>query len=177
MKTGTSRFAILGNSGSGKSTLANTLAAQHDVEVLDLDTVAWEPGTVGVPRDAEAAAADVHRFCTAHDGFILEGCYENLIEAAFVYQPRLIYLDPGPEVCERHCRARPFEPHKYESLDAQNGKLEFLLAWVRAHYTRQGPMSQAEHVATFERYDGPKIRYFTEVGVAASGSIEPCPRS
>ena len=38
------RIAILGNSGSGKSTLANWLAESADLAVLDLDTVAWEPG-------------------------------------------------------------------------------------------------------------------------------------
>ena len=38
------RIAIFGNSGSGKSTLANWLAESADLAVLDLDTVAWEPG-------------------------------------------------------------------------------------------------------------------------------------
>ncbi len=41
------RIAILGNSGSGKSTLARRLAAEAFAAVLDLDTVAWEPGEIG----------------------------------------------------------------------------------------------------------------------------------
>ena len=50
--------AIFGNSGSGKSTLANRLAEAHDLPVLDLDTVAWDPEQFAVPRDEGEAAAD-----------------------------------------------------------------------------------------------------------------------
>lgn len=45
------RVAILGNSGSGKSTLARQLSERRDVAMLDLDTVAWEPGTAAVLQD------------------------------------------------------------------------------------------------------------------------------
>lgn len=165
------RFVILGNSGSGKSTLARALAAKHGLAVLDLDTVAWEPDTVGVPRDPAAAAADVQRFCAEHAGWVLEGCYETLVEAVFDHRPQLIWLDPGVDVCIRHCRARPFEPHKYATREAQEEKLGFLLAWVREHYTRERPLSQAAHVATFDRYAGPKRRYGEEVRVDADGQI------
>ena len=40
------RCAILGNSGSGKSTLARLLAADDGATLLDLDTVAREPGQI-----------------------------------------------------------------------------------------------------------------------------------
>lgn len=38
------RIAILGNSGSGKSTVARWLAEHSGAALLDLDSVAWEPG-------------------------------------------------------------------------------------------------------------------------------------
>src|SRR5262245_4204986 len=58
------RVAIVGNSGSGKSTLASQIATAHGVESLDLDTVAWEPEKIAVPRSAEASAAEVAAFCS-----------------------------------------------------------------------------------------------------------------
>jgi len=165
------RFAILGNSGSGKSTLAAELASYHAIPTLDLDTIAWIPGTVGVPRDPDAAAADVQNFCSANKSFLLEGCYENLIAAALSFRPELIFLDVDAEVCERHCRARPFEAHKYGNPAQQNEKLDFLLQWVRDYYTRQGPMSHVEHLKLFESYSGPKARYQVEVTVSPTGDI------
>jgi len=166
------RFAILGNSGSGKSTLASALAARHALSSLDLDTVAWVPGTVGVPRDATESALEVSSFCSKNDSFVIEGCYENLIAASFPFNPRLIFLDVGADVCEAHCRARPFESHKYESLEAQNEKLQFLLQWVRDYYTRSGPMSRMEHVKLFEAYRGPKSLHRVPVEVGATGDIQ-----
>jgi len=160
-----SRFAILGNSGSGKSTLAATLASRYMAPCLDLDTVAWQPGTVGVPRAPAEAVAEVQRFCAVNHSFVIEGCYENLIAAAFPYSPRLVFLDIDLEVCERHCRARPYEPHKYATAVAQNERLEYLLAWLRNYYTRSGPVSHVEHVKLFESYSGPKIRLSQELMV------------
>jgi putative acetyltransferase len=49
------RVAILGNSGSGKSTLARQLTDQHGLAVLDLDTIAWVPGKIAVPRPRREA--------------------------------------------------------------------------------------------------------------------------
>jgi adenylate kinase family enzyme len=163
------RYAIIGNSGSGKSTLAARLAARHGLVRLDLDTVAWEPHVVGVPRNFATAAADVARFCAEHDDFVIEGCYEDLIAASFPFRPRLVFLDPGVEVCERHCRQRPFEPHKYASSAGQNEKLESLLRWVRDYYVRQGPMSHATHSALYAGYRGPKERHRSAVLHEAAG--------
>jgi adenylate kinase family enzyme len=165
------RFAILGNSGSGKSTLASALATHHSAATLDLDTVAWVPNTVGVPRDPVAAAADVREFCASQDSFVIEGCYENLIAASFSYAPRLLFLDLPASLCEQHCRNRPIESHKYHTLEAQNEKLTYLLEWVRGYYLRSGPMSHESHVNLYESYRGPKSRYCREVTMNAVGDI------
>src|SRR5262249_49343741 len=52
------RIAIIGNSGSGKSTLAQWLAERTGASLLDLDTVAWVPGQIAVPRAPEDAEND-----------------------------------------------------------------------------------------------------------------------
>jgi adenylate kinase family enzyme len=151
------RFAILGNSGSGKSTLANWLARSADLALLDLDSVAWEPAQPAVARSSAVAEADVATFCTGHPRWVLEGCYGNLIEAAFQFQPLLVFLNPGVESCTANCLNRPWEPHKYQSKQEQDSNLQFLLSWVAEYYTRDGPMSLQSHRAVFDKYSGQKV--------------------
>lgn len=152
------RTAILGNSGSGKSTLARALAAEHARAVLDLDTIAWESAAPPTRRPLEQAAADVRAFCAAHDAWIVEGCYADLIEVCLEAGPELVFLDPGLERCRANCRARPFEPHKYATREEQDANLPSLLAWVAEYYTRDGDLSHARHLELYERYRGPKRR-------------------
>lgn len=151
------RVAILGNSGSGKSTLANWLALSANLAVLDLDSVAWEPDQPAAARPHGLAEADVTKFCATHAHWVMEGCYGNLIEAAFRFQPFLVFLNPGLESCTAHCLNRPWEPHKYASRQEQDANLPFLLSWVAGYYTRDGPMSLAAHRAVFDKYAGRKV--------------------
>jgi adenylate kinase family enzyme len=151
------RFAILGNSGSGKSTLANWLAQSGGLSRLDLDSVAWEPDRPAVARSSALAEADVETFCSTHARWVLEGCYGNLIEAAFQFEPFLIFLNPGLASCQANCLHRPWEPHKYPTKQEQDANLKFLLSWVAGYYTRGGPMSLGAHLAAFARYPGRKV--------------------
>jgi len=150
------RIVIVGNSGSGKSTLARRLARQQGLAALDLDTVAWEPGKIAVPRPPAAAVANVQAFCRAHERWVVEGCYAGLAGAALAGAPTLVFLEPGVDACLANCSARPWEPHKYASREAQDEKLECLLAWVRAYYTRDDDYSLVSHRALFDAYAGPK---------------------
>jgi adenylate kinase family enzyme len=152
------RIAILGNSGSGKSTLARWLSLRGGAVVLDLDTVAWEPNQVAVPREPGAAQAEVAAFCAAHANWVVEGCYASLVAATFPHRPSLLFLDPGVEACLANCRARPWEPNKYASKAEQDERLAFLLTWVREYYIRKGDMSLEAHQALFTSYNGPKQR-------------------
>jgi hypothetical protein len=139
------------------------LAAAHSLSTLDLDTVAWELDRVAVPRSDAAAAADVRAFCTSNQRWVVEGCYAGLVQHALECSPILLFMDPGMEACLSHCRQRPWEPHKYASKAEQDAKLEFLLAWVREYYTRDGDLSLGAHEALFEAYGGPKRRLTHEV--------------
>lgn len=161
------RIAILGNSGSGKSTLAASLSAGRRVNTLDLDTIVWEPARIAVPRDIDLALSDLHDFCQAQEDWIVEGCYGNLIEASLIYEPELVFLNPGLDQCQSNCRARPWEKHKYATRAEQESKLDFLLQWVADYYSRDGDMSLTGHEELFERYCGPK-RVVTELPPLAS---------
>jgi adenylate kinase family enzyme len=151
------RLAILGNSGSGKSTLARWASERTGAPCLDLDTIAWEQGQAAVPRDRGLARADVADFCRTHPHWVIEGCYASLVAAALPFGPRLVWLNPGEAQCLANCRARPWEPHKYPAREEQDERLDVLLAWVSAYYTRDGDMSLAAHRALFEAFDGPKV--------------------
>ena len=162
------RIAIIGNSGSGKSTLARQLSVAGSVDVLDLDTIAWEPKQIAVMRSADSALADVQRFCSCREDWIVEGCYASLIEATLEHQPELVFLDPGSERCVSNCRSRPWEPHKYASKAEQDEKLPFLIQWATEYYTRDGDMSLKGHRDLYQRYTGPKRR-LTELSVGLHG--------
>jgi adenylate kinase family enzyme len=155
------RVAILGNSGSGKSTLARQLAATHGLPVLHLDCVVWESDKVGVARAPDQQHADIDRFMTGNDQWIVEGCYGNLVGVALRHSPELWFLDLPEALCLENCRSRPWEPDKYQSKEAQDEKLPVLLEWVRGYYTREGDLSRRSHAALFENYSGRKRR-FTE---------------
>jgi adenylate kinase family enzyme len=150
------RIAIIGNSGSGKSTLARQLAAVHTLIALDLDTIVWEPGKIGVLRRRDAAIADAKAFCESHARWVTEGCYCELTKGVLEYSPVLVFLEPGVDVCLANCRSRPWEPHKYESKEQQDEKLGFLLSWARDYYTRDDDLSLRAHRAVFDAYGGPK---------------------
>ena len=135
--------------------------------MLDLDTVYWLPGQA-VERPSAERVALVRDFCQSNPPWIVEGCYADLIEAALPFGPELIFLDPGVEVCQAHCRNRPFESHKFATKEDQDRHLAFLLGWVEGYYERDDTMSLAAHRGMFEGYAGPKRR-ITEPDTPSSG--------
>lgn len=159
------RVAIIGNAGSGKSTLARQIAAECGAPVLDLDTIAWEPGQPAAPRASERAVSDVRSFCAANDSWVIEGCYGDLVEAVLDGTVELIFLNLTEADCVRQCRGRAWEPHKWKSKEAQDAHLDCLLDWVRAYYTRDGVMSLRGHRTIFDRYAGPKKEINDPAGV------------
>jgi hypothetical protein len=72
------------------------------------------------------------------------------------YASEVRFLNPGVEACIANCRARPWEPEKYPSKEAQDQKLDFLLHWVREYESRADEYSLARHRELFEGFRGPK---------------------
>lgn len=125
--------------------------------MLDLDTVAWEPLQIAVPRSLDEAKADVRAFCGAHERWVVEGCYAGLVGATLDRSPRLLFLNPGEEQCVANCLSRPWEAHKYSSKAEQDQRLAFLVAWVKEYYSRSGDMSLVGHRECFSSYAGAKV--------------------
>jgi adenylate kinase family enzyme len=153
------RVLVFGNSGSGKTTLARSLAVQHRLLHLDLDSIVWEPGQIAVQRPADAIAASLRQFLSDHDTWVIEGCYGELIEVASAQCTELIFLNPGLAACLANNRRRLWEPHKYASIEQQDAMLEALQAWVADYYTRTGPWSYEAHRLIFDRHNGTKVEH------------------
>ncbi len=156
MQALSSRVVIIGNAGSGKTTLARRLARANGTPLLDLDSIAWEPGMPPVRSAPETARARLGAFCDAAPAWIVEGCYAELAQAALAWRPELVFLNPGEAVCLANCRSRPWEPHKHASAADQDAALPYLLEWVAGYYRRDDEFSLARHRALFDAYDGPK---------------------
>jgi adenylate kinase family enzyme len=157
-----SKVVIFGNSGAGKSTWARQLAEEQQLGHLDLDTLAWQPGVPPKRRALADSARELAQFTARHSDWVIEGCYSDLLELVVPACTEMVFLNPGVEVCIEHCRARPWEPHKYASKAAQDANLELLIDWVRAYETRDDALSLASHRRLFAEFSGPK----REVGAA-----------
>ena len=158
------KILVFGNSGSGKSTLAARLAQAHALSHLDLDSIVWEPGQVAVARTPEAIAQSLQDFIAGHERWVIEGCYGELVDMAASHCTELVFLNPGLEACLEHNRRRPWEPHKYDSQQAQDAMLDNLQAWVAGYYQRDDAWSYRAHRRIFDAFGGRK----TEQGVPAS---------
>ena len=150
------RVVIVGNSGSGKSTLARRLAEEHDLAHLDLDTVAWDPGPER--RALARSQAELDAFREASPRWVIEGCYADLADYVLPHCSELVFLDPGVERCLAHNAARPWEPHKYPTPEAQDANLGMLQDWVRGYYERDDVCSHAAHLALYQGFSGSKRR-------------------
>ncbi len=150
------RIAIFGNSGSGKSTMARALAERHGIPMLELDMVVWEPGQIAVQRPHHDIVTAVESFLAAHEQWVVEGCYGELIELVLAHCTELVFLNPGVEACVANNRRRPWEPHKYESPEAQDAMFAGLIEWVTGYYARDDQWSLAYHRRIYELFPGKK---------------------
>ena len=103
---------------------------------------------------------------TANEHWVVEGCYADLLEATLCHCTRLLFLNPGIEVCIANARIRPWEPHKYPSKEAQDANLEMLIGWIRNYETRSDTFSLAAHRALFDSFGGNKIELTSREAIA-----------
>lgn len=150
------RVLVFGNSGAGKSTLAQKLRDQEGLAHLDLDTLAWQNTSPPQRRSIEESGEELDAYIRAHDGWVIEGCYADLLGLATRVATKMIWLNPATEICVAHARRRPWEPHKYESKDAQDANLPMLIDWIRAYETRDDEFSRVAHARLFDQFAGPK---------------------
>jgi adenylate kinase family enzyme len=160
------RYLLLGNSGSGKSTLAQRLARTHELPHLDLDTLAWKPTAPPERRPLEESARDIESFVADNERWIIEGCYADLLAVPLTRCSRLLFLNPGVDACVANALSRPWEPHKYESKEAQDANLQMLLGWIREYATRDDVFGLRAHRVLFDGFTGEKLELTSRDAIA-----------
>jgi adenylate kinase family enzyme len=148
------RILVFGNSGSGKTTLARRLSDELGVARLDLDLLAWD--APGRRRPLAQSAAEIRAFAGQHTDWVIEGSYGDLVEVVVPLCSEMRFLNPGVDACIANCQARPWEPEKYPTPEAQAERLDFLISWVREYDTRSDEYSLARHREIFGAFAGAK---------------------
>jgi adenylate kinase family enzyme len=150
------KIVIFGNSGSGKSTLAKNLCDSKGLAHLDLDSLAWEPGTPPVRKSLKDSKREIDDFLDSNSGWVVEGCYSDLIQLVLDDSTEVIFLDLPTELSIANAKARPWEPHKYDSKKSQDANLNMLLDWIAQYDQREDTFSRASHQTIYESYKGRK---------------------
>ncbi len=156
------KIILLGNAGAGKSTMARRLIGSSNIARLSLDEIAWSEGKERKPL--RESIRTLRRFIEENEDWIIEGCYGDLIEAAVPYCTELRFLNPGVEVCVKHCKLRPWEPEKFSSAKEQQAMLGQLIQWVQEYETRNDEYGLKRHRQIFNHFPGPKREYTTVAG-------------
>ncbi|MCG8382159.1 MAG: shikimate kinase [Gammaproteobacteria bacterium] len=151
------KTVLLGNAGAGKSTLSRKLTEAKAAVTLSLDELAFAGGTER--RPLEDSVTEAMSFIRANESWIIEGCYSDIIAPLLPFDERLIFLNPGVEACVHHCKARPWEPEKFESSESQGSNLENLIAWVREYESREDEYGLKRHRELFESFQKSKVEY------------------
>ena len=147
---------IFGNSGSGKSTLAKKLATQYQLAHLDLDTVAWQETSPIARMPIEESRRLLDCFTKENDEWVIEGCYADLLALLTPQANEMVYLNLPVEACVSNAKTRPWEPHKYNSKEAQDTNLPMLLDWIAQYPLRDDTFSQRAHQQLFDGFTGNK---------------------
>ena len=137
--------------------MARHVSARYGIPHLDLDTLAWL--SPGVRKQVADSAPEIKTFVDSHLAWVIEGCYTDLLELVLPDATEIHFLNPGTAACVSNCMARPWEPTKHESKEAQDSLLPFLIEWVEQYATRTDEYSLAQHRQLFERFNGRKVEH------------------
>ena len=152
------RIIVYGNSGAGKTTHARRFEREYGLPLLDLDMIAW--GTDwGQRAPLETSISRLSEFIESNVGWIVEGCYSDLIETAIPQCTELHFLNPGIERSVANCRNRIEDWEKHRRAEDERSPLEELLPWVQDYENRSDEFSLARHRAIFDSFAGNKTEY------------------
>lgn len=74
------------------------------------------------------------------------------------FSNEIIFMDLPIESCIENARNRPWEPHKYESREAQDGNLDMLIDWIAEYSARNDTFSRLAHRKFYQQYSGKKSK-------------------
>jgi adenylate kinase family enzyme len=150
------KILIFGNSASGKSTLAKKISETQALAHLDLDILAWQETVPPVRKPLTESSELIQAFIQSSDGWVIEGCYSDLLELALPCANEIIFMNIPIPICISNAKHRPWEPHKYHSKEAQDSNLDMLINWISQYETREDTFSKKAHIALYQSFDGKK---------------------
>lgn len=139
--------------------MANSLRVSEGLAHLDLDTLAWQATNPPTRKPLNESGRLIRRFIDSNEGWVIEGCYTDLLEQALPFANDMIFLNVPIETSISNAKKRPWEPHKYESKEAQDANLEFLMDWISQYSQRSDTFSEQAHQALFDSFDGKKVMF------------------
>jgi hypothetical protein len=84
-----------------------------------LDSIVWEPDKTAMQRSRDSIVPSLRSFIDSQRAGVIEGCCGELVRAASAHCTLLVFLNPGMDAYLANNLKRPWEPHKYASLDLQ----------------------------------------------------------
>jgi len=153
------KVVIFGNSGSGKSTLAKKLCKAESLSHLDLDSIAWKSVNPPERRPISESKREIDELIGSNKSWVIEGCYSDLLEVVLPESSEIIFLNLSVEACISNAKKRPWEPHKYETREAQEANLGMLIDWITEYAERNDTFSRSSHEVLFGCYKGKKTMY------------------
>ena len=101
----------------------------------------------------------ISEFLNANEEWLIEGCYCDLLELVTTKADEVIFLNLPISTCIANAKKRPWEPHKYQSKEAQDANLKMLIDWISNYTYRNDTFSKAAHEKLYDEYQGKKIMY------------------
>ena len=150
------KVLIFGNSGSGKSTLSKSICEASGASHLDLDLFAWENSTPPTRKAINESKKELLSFINSNDSWVIEGCYVDLLELIKEHANEIVFMDLPISECINNARSRPWEPHKYESKEAQDKNLSMLINWITQYTERNDTFSKCSHQKFYDNFGGKK---------------------
>jgi hypothetical protein len=118
-------------------------------------------------RPLGESARDIESFLTGKDRWVIEGCYADLLAVPLPRCATLLFLNPGVDACLANAMARPWEPHKYASKEAQDANLQMLLGWIREYDARDDVFGLRAHRSLFDGFAGNKQELTSREAIAS----------
>ena len=154
-----SKILVFGNSGSGKSTFSTHIARRLGLAHLDLDVLAWLPTSPPQRMPIEKSKEKINDFIAEHERWVVEGCYTDLLVLLKHEASEVVFMDLTIEQCIVNSKNRSWEPHKYESKDAQDANLNMLINWIKDYKSRSDSFSYESHRGFYQSFQGKKVAY------------------
>lgn len=137
------------------------MSTKNNIAHLDLDTIAWLATIPPTRMLISESKIKINHFTDINEHWVIEGCYADLIKLVVNKADEVIFLNLPVADCISNAKNRPWEPHKYESQEAQDSNLKMLIDWISQYPEREDHFSQVEHIKLFNAFTGKKEMYTT----------------